>query len=81
MVCATEQGSDEMTDRPSTPDKRLLTIGEVAELLGVSVHRARYVVDSRRIKPTQRAGILRLWHVDDIPTIERALRGIESSNG
>lgn len=43
-----------------TPQKAL-TVGVIAERLGVPVHRIEYLLTSREIKPVQRAGRLRVF--------------------
>lgn len=52
----------------------LLTISEVAGRLGVPAHRIEYVVGSRSIAPTRRAGKYRLWDEQAVERIAAALR-------
>lgn len=59
----------------------LLTLAEVARLVGVSQSRVKYAICEYRIEPRQRAGIIRLWHVDDLPKIKSALARIQSRRG
>jgi hypothetical protein len=59
----------------------LLTLGDVlrecaAEFPDVRLHQLKYAIASYRIEERQRAGVLRLWHPDDLPQIKSALRRI-----
>ena len=65
-----------MTD--TIPLGRLMTLGQIADRLGVAQHRAKYALTLYHIRPTGRVGILRLWSEDDIPHLERALAEIAS---
>ncbi|HZL34004.1 MAG TPA: hypothetical protein VFC78_01760 [Tepidisphaeraceae bacterium] len=57
----------------------LLTLGQVAGECGdVPLHRLRYAIEAYRIEPRQRAGILRLWHRDQLPELRSALARIGS---
>jgi hypothetical protein len=53
-----------------------LTIRDVASACGVRMHQAKYAVDEYSIEPRQRAGIIRLFHRDQLPTIKSALARI-----
>lgn len=39
----------------------LLTVGQIARRLGVDQHRVAYVIKSRRILPTDRVGVFRVF--------------------
>ena len=54
-------------------DKRLLTLGIVAERAGVPIHRVQYFVRSRNIQPTARAGNLRVFDPRVIDRVRREL--------
>lgn len=54
--------------------KQLRTVGEIARELNTPPHRVAYAIDTYRIEPTQRAGILRLFDSDKIAVIRSALR-------
>ena len=54
----------------------LLTLTDVARACGVRKHRAKYAVDEYDIAPRQRAGVIRLWHRDQLPSIKSALARI-----
>ncbi|MGE3182018.1 MAG: hypothetical protein AB7N71_10335 [Phycisphaerae bacterium] len=60
---------------------RLYTLGEIAEMLEVPIHRANYAVASYRIQPTQRAGILRLFDASKIESIKSALKRTSARSG
>lgn len=49
------------------------TSGQVADLLGVPVHRVRYVVDSRGIEGERVHSRLRLFNRDDVERIAAVL--------
>ncbi|GMU33231.1 MAG: hypothetical protein AMXMBFR20_11030 [Planctomycetia bacterium] len=49
--------------------KRLLTVGEIARLLGVELHRVEYIIRARKIKPSGRAGNLRVFLDEDVKHI------------
>ena len=59
----------------------LLTLADVARLLNERLNRVKYAVDEYRIEPRQRAGIIRLWHPDDVPAIRAALTRIANRRG
>lgn len=61
--------------------ENLLTLRDVAGRLGVRLHTAKYAVAEYEIAPRQRAGIIRLWSVDDLPTIEAAIRRVAGRRG
>lgn len=50
------------------------TVGAIAEHFGVPVHRVEYVVTSRRLEPQSRAGVLRIFSVEDVEVIGEVLR-------
>ena len=60
-------------------EKRLLTLGQLAERLDVSTHRLKYAIDTYHIKPVMRVGIIRVWSEDDVPRIKSALARIASN--
>ena len=55
----------------------LLTVGVIADRLGVPVHRVVYVVESRHISPAGRAGNANVFSEADAAHIESELRRIE----
>lgn len=59
--------------RDSTQREGLFTLGQLAERLGVPVHRLKYAIDQHRILPAMRVGILRVWSENEIPRMRRAL--------
>ena len=54
--------------------QELLTIGQVAERLDLPLHVVRYAIDTYRIKPRTRVGILRVWSNQDLDSIAAAAR-------
>lgn len=62
-------------------DRRLLTLGQIAQQLGVSIHRAKYAIESYRIEPVTRIGIMRVWSEDDLPRIKSAIARVASNRG
>lgn len=59
----------------------LLTPGRIAEALAVPLERVLYVLRTRRIDPTARAGILRLYDSGAVGQVEAALREIDARMG
>jgi predicted transcriptional regulator len=59
----------------------LLTVGAIARETGQPLHRVRYALESYRIEPLQRAGILRLFSREDLPRIKSALDRIANRQG
>lgn len=55
-------------------NQNLLTVGEVAETLGVPIYRLQYLIRTRNIKPVQRAGILRLFTSDQLELIRAEIQ-------
>ena len=55
--------------------ERLLTALR-ARAEGIPKHRVEYAIDSYRIEPTQRGGIIRLFDADKVDVIRSALRRI-----
>lgn len=55
------------------PTPQLNTIGRIATALGVPLHRVEYVIRSRNIQPTARAGSLRVFSKDDVILISMAI--------
>ena len=66
---------------PQTHTRPLSTIGDIARMLGVTPARVSYAIQTYRIEPTQRAGILRMYDETKIEAIRSALRRIESNKG
>ena len=57
---------------------RLWTIGRIAEHLGAARHRIEYIIDTRRITPSGRAGIARVFDGSDVELIAEQLRRIDA---
>ena len=64
------------TEAPALP-----TVGEIAQRLGVSVHRVTYVIDSRRIQPVGWAGNAKVFSEADVQRIASELARIERDKG
>ena len=63
----------------STPTA--LTVGEIAKQLSVPLHRVLYVVRSRDIRPTARAGNARVFSESDLQYIGSEIRRIDREKG
>lgn len=61
----------------TTTPFRLLSLGDIAQLLGESKARVAYIIDSRGIKPAGRAGIVRVFGEDAVDRIRTELRRID----
>ena len=61
------------------------TVGSIAARLGVPIHRVVYIIASRKINPSGRAGNTRIFNDGDIEQIASELRRIgrdrESDHG
>jgi DNA-binding transcriptional MerR regulator len=53
--------------------QKLLTIREIARILGVPTSKLRYAIDAYNVEPKQRAGIIRLWSHDQLGAMKSAL--------
>ena len=53
------------------------TVGEIARRLGEPIHRIEYVIRSRNIRPTCRAGSVRVFTDADVERIASYLRRID----
>ena len=61
-----------------TEEPKLLTAGVIAERIGQPLSRVTYILGTRpHIRPSARAGNLRLYSVTAIPLIEKELEEIE----
>ena len=71
-----------MTIPQAPPPPRLRTVGVLAELLDVPIHRIDYILRTRpHICPAARAGRLRLYDSNAVESIRRALCEIEAKGG
>lgn len=52
-------------------NEKLLTVGEIAARTGLPIHRVQYLIKSRRIEPSGRAGVLRVFDENAFHEIER----------
>jgi len=58
--------------------KDVLTVGDLARLLGQPVHRIQYLLKSRGIQAAARAGNLRVFDDSVLPLLRRALIDADS---
>jgi len=63
------------------PTTTLSTIGVIAQRLNQPVWRIEYLIRSRNIQPTSRAGNARVFTEKDVNRISQALHDIDSSKG
>jgi len=63
---------------PATSTTTLPTVGEIARRLGESLHRIEYIIRSRRIQPSSRAGHIRIFAEADVTHIADELRVIDA---
>lgn len=63
----------------SEQQAELLTVGQVAERLGVAVHKVVYAVRSRSITPAGRAANVRVFTGDQVPEIRAAVEQIKAN--
>jgi hypothetical protein len=57
------------------------TVGEIARRLGQPVHRIEYVLRSRQIRPTGRAGNSRVYSEEQVAQIEAELASMIPKKG
>jgi DNA-binding transcriptional MerR regulator len=57
---------------------KLLTVGDLVKLTGLPIHKVEYLLSSRNITPTQRAGRFRLYGPD---TVERIKCEVQKMSG
>jgi DNA-binding transcriptional MerR regulator len=65
-------------DAPSQHPGPLPTTGVIADRLGVKTHQVAYVVRTRRISPSGRAGRLRVFSEQDVALIQAELEQINA---
>jgi len=58
----------------------LVTVGQVAKRLDVPIHVVAYLLRSRRIEPTARAGILRLYDEASVKRIAAEVERVARRN-
>jgi hypothetical protein len=57
------------------------SVGEIARRTGYPLHRVEYVIRSRRIEPTGRAGNVRVFTDAEVDRIASELRRIDAEKG
>ena len=60
---------------------KLLTVGEIARQLNCPLHRVLYLIQSRQIKPLQRAGHLRIFGSDVVEALREELSSNKTGPG
>jgi hypothetical protein len=63
------------------PDRVMPTVGEIASRLGQPLHRIEYVIRSRHVRPTGRAGNSRVFTEEDVAQIAAELSAIDRRKG
>ena len=61
--------------------KQLLTVGKLAEMTRLPVHKVQYVLRSREIHEVQRAGNARVFSAGTVDAIREAVQGMEARKG
>ena len=67
-----------MADATTT---EFVTVGQIAQRLGISLHQAKYAIETYRIKPRMRIGITRVWSEEDLPRIKSAVARVAANRG
>jgi len=62
-------------------ERTVLTVSEVADILGEPPRRVIYIIQKLRLKPASRIGIIRLFDKQQIETIKQGLYGIQIRAG
>lgn len=57
-------------------EKTFLTIGDICRETGAPAHRVKYAIDTYRIEPIGRAGVLRVFSRDQLLQIRSAMERI-----
>ncbi len=56
-----------------------LTLGQLAQRVGKTIHQVKYAVDQYHIEPCMRIGITRVWSEDSIALVKSALARIAAN--
>lgn len=56
----------------------LFTVGDMARELELPIHRVQYLIRSRNIQPTQRAGLIRLFDEATLTALINEANAIEA---
>ena len=59
----------------------LPTVGEIVRRTGAPIHRIEYIVRTRNIQPSGRAGHVRIFTEADVELIASELRRIDAEKG
>ncbi len=60
-------------------NNNLMTLGTLAERLGIKIHRAEYLVRSRHVQPAGTAGRYRLFDGKTLEKLQRELKRAKSN--
>jgi len=74
------QRLDSETDTMAQPP-RLMTVGEIARMLGVATHRVEYVVNTRGMRGAAVVARYRAFSLDDLEFIRAEIARIDSLKG
>ena len=61
--------------------KRLITVGTIAEEIDCPIWKVQYLLQSRGIRPKQRAGHLRIYSEQVIELLRNELAGLRDKKG
>lgn len=64
--------------KPTRIDCTLWTVARIAEHLGVPRHRVEYVIETRGIRPIDRAGIARVFDAEHVALIASVITRIDA---
>lgn len=71
-----------MTAAIEAPASRLFTLGQLVDAVreaggpAVHIHQLKYAIETRRIPPATRVGIMRVWSESALPAIREALADV-----
>ncbi len=68
-----------MPEKSSQVGNHFLTLGRIAEQLGVAIHRVKYAIEQHHVEPRMRVGITRVWAEEDLPRIQLALNRVAAN--
>ncbi len=63
---------------PTGTDRTLWTVARIAEHIGVSRHRVEYVIDTRGIRPIDRAGIARVFDTEHVAVVASVIARMDA---
>ena len=54
-------------------EKSSFTTGDLARHFGVSIAQLKYALETARVEPAERVGILRVYHAEQLAAVESAV--------